>query len=283
MHKPAGMTSHDVVAKVRRLVKAQGVTKVGHAGTLDPMATGVLILCIGSATRLSDAVMHGTKQYRATVRLGINTDTYDAEGAITQQRDTTHITPEQVQQALLPFIGDIDQIPPMYSAIKQGGKKLYDLARAGQTIEREPRRITIFALEILDCSLPDIVLQVTCSAGTYIRSLAYDLGEVLGVGGHLTALARTQSGQFTLENSIMLSMLTSENWQTFLVSPRTAFADSAALDLTADQLQAIRQGRAISVENPIAADVVMAYAPDGQLAAILRRDGQRWQPEKVFV
>ncbi len=283
VHKPAGMTSHDVVAKVRRIVKTQGINKVGHAGTLDPMATGVLILCIGSATRLSDDVMHGTKQYQATVRLGINTDTYDAEGSITQQHDTTHLTPEQVQQALLPFIGAIDQIPPMYSAIKQGGKKLYDLARAGQTVERQPRRITIFALEMIVCSLPDVVLQVTCSAGTYIRSLAYDLGEAMGVGGHLTALARTQSGQFTLENAVALDMLTPDNWQTFLISPRTAFADRAALDLTADQLDVIRHGRAIPVDNPIAADLVMAYAPDGQLAAILHRENQQWQPEKVFL
>lgn len=283
IHKPVGMTSHDVVAKVRRLVKPQGVTKVGHAGTLDPLATGVLILCVGSATRLSDDVMHGTKQYHATVRLGINTDTYDAEGSITEQHDTSHLTPEQIQQALRQFVGEIDQIPPMYSAIKWGGKKLYDLARAGQTVERPPRRITIHALEMLEYSLPDVTIQVTCSAGTYIRSLAYDLGRVLGVGGYLTALSRTQSGGFKLEDAVLLDALTPENWQQFLISPRAAFADCASLDLMPQQIEAIRHGRAIPIENDTLPERVMAYAPDGQLVAILRSEANHWQPEKVFV
>lgn len=282
IHKPAGMTSHDVVAKIRRLVKVQGVTKVGHAGTLDPLATGVLVICVGSATRLSDDVMHGIKQYQATVRLGINTDTYDAEGSITQQRDTTHLTPSQIQATLSQFIGDIDQIPPMYSAIKQGGKKLYDLARAGQTVERQPRRITIYALEILEYALPEVTLTVTCSAGTYIRSLAYDLGEVLGVGGHLTALSRTQSGIFKLEDAVLLAALTPENWQSFLITPRVAFADRASLQLTPEQIIAIQQGRAIPAEDDTLSEPIMAYAPEGQLVAILRRKNNHWQPEKVF-
>src|SRR5690349_19143686 len=220
IHKAQGMTSHDVVAKVRRGLK---IKKVGHAGTLDPMATGVLVVCLGGATRLSEYVMQSTKRYRARVYLGATTDTYDAEGEVQLRRDSSHITCADIESALAPFLGDIQQIPPMYSAIKQGGRKLYDLARAGDIVEREPRAVRIDSLEIIDWSPPEFTLDVTCSAGTYIRSLAYDLGEILGVGAHLSGLIRLASGRFKIEESQTLDgLLTAENWSQFIVSPEIA-------------------------------------------------------------
>jgi tRNA pseudouridine55 synthase len=181
--KPIGMTSHDVVAKIRRRARqlAGHDIKVGHAGTLDPLASGVLVVCLGSAARLSDQVMHTTKRYRATVHFGVTTETDDAEGAVTAAFPLHGVDDEAIRRALNRFIGEIDQIPPMYSAIKQGGRKLYDLARAGKTVERAPRRVRIDALALLDWQPPTAVLDVVCSSGTYIRSLARDLGEHLGL------------------------------------------------------------------------------------------------------
>ncbi len=189
--KPLGLTSHDVVARVRRNLN---VKKVGHAGTLDPLATGVLVVCVGAATRLSEYVMNTTKRYEALVHLGVETETYDAEGAIVAEQAVNHVTQTDVEQALTTFLGPIDQLPPIYSAIKQGGRKLYEIARAGETAELQPRHVTIYALDILDWQPPFVRIAVTCSAGTYIRSLAHDLGAALGVGGSLDGLTRTASG-----------------------------------------------------------------------------------------
>ncbi len=280
------MTSHDVVARVRR---ASGVKKIGHAGTLDPLATGVLILCVGAATRLSEYVMHGTKRYHARVRLGETTDTYDAEGEIVQTRDASHVTREDVERALVNFMGDIQQIPPMYSAIKQGGRKLYDLARAGETVEREPRAVRIDALTVIDWQpefTPEFTLDVTCSAGTYIRSLAYDLGEALGVGAHLAGLVRTASGVFTLENAVPLDTLLIDPSQ-HLIPPSEALKDYPALVLDAADEQAVRYGRAVERDLVVARGLVdgtiaMAYDAAGQLIAVLRAEGGWLKPQKVF-
>jgi tRNA pseudouridine55 synthase len=276
--KPLGITSHDVVAKVRR---AAGTKKIGHAGTLDPLATGVLILCVGGATRLSDYVMHGTKRYRARVRLGQVTDTYDAEGQVIQERDASHITRSDVEQALQPFLGQIAQIPPMYSAIKQGGKKLYELARAGETVERPPRSIRIDALTIIDWQPPEFSLDVTCSAGTYIRSLAYDLGEALGVGAHLAGLVRTGSGVFTLENATPLDTLLTDP-AAHIVPPKTALAEYPALVVDAAAASELAHGRSLATD---AADgtLLMVYGADERLIAIVRAAAGRLKPEKVFL
>ncbi len=272
------MTSHDVVAKVRR---AAGIKKVGHAGTLDPLATGVLILCVGGATRLSDYVMHATKRYRARVRLGITTTTYDAEGEIVLQRDPSHITQTEVEQALRPFVGSIEQIPPMYSAIKQGGRKLYDLARAGETVERQPRAIRIDALSITGWQPPEFTLDVTCSAGTYIRSLAYDIGEMLGVGAHLAGLTRTASGVFTLENATPLDTLLSD-FGSHLIPPSVALAEYPSVQLDDASAAELRYGRALP-GSADAGQVVMGYAADGRLIAVLQADGGWLKPQKVFL
>ncbi|MFO7320785.1 MAG: tRNA pseudouridine(55) synthase TruB [Chloroflexota bacterium] len=278
--KPVGMTSHDVVGHARRVFRMK---KIGHAGTLDPLASGVLVLCVGGATRLSDYVMHSTKRYRAHVRLGAVTDTYDAEGEVTPVADPGGITTEAIERALDAFRGEIDQLPPMYSAIKQGGRKLYELARAGQTVERQPRRVTIHALDLCEWTPPDLTLDVTCSAGTYIRSLAHDLGQSLGVGGYLTALVRTASGSFRLEDSISLSALSEAGEpEQFLIPPRQALADWPSLELTDEAVDRVRHGRAIS---GVAADgtIAFAYGPNGGLVAVLRAEGGMWKPQKVFL
>ena len=284
INKPQGITSHDVVAQIRRGLKQRGMgkVKVGHAGTLDPMATGVLILCIGAATRLSDDVMHGEKQYRATLKFGETTDTYDAEGQITQTRDASSLTRDQIESALPAFTGPILQVPPMYSAIKQGGKKLYDLARQGQTVEREPRAVTIRALEIAAWDVPFLVLDVTCSAGTYIRSLAYDLGEVLNVGAHLTGLIRTGSGAFTLESAITLETLQdTADWLPWLTPMQTALPHLPTIAITPEQARELRFGRALPYDGD-GIERGVAILPDGELVAVLKRLENMWQPEKVF-
>lgn len=282
--KPAGMTSHDVVAHVRRGTR---VRQVGHAGTLDPMATGVLVVCVGAATRLSEYVMASTKLYVATVRLGVETDTYDAEGRIMQRYPVDHLTTEAVEVALARFQGEQDQVPPMFSAIKQGGTKLYTLARQGVEVARPPRRVWMETL-LLDCDLPampDIRLAVACSAGTYIRSLAHDLGAMLGVGGHLVALRRLRSGALfrPVAWDDLCSALEGDRWRDLLLDERAALPHIPALDLTADEAGAVLHGRPIvPAEPPSGAALRRAYAPGGRFIAILAHRDHRWQPVKVF-
>lgn len=278
--KPSGLTSHDVVARLRRGLK---IKKMGHAGTLDPMATGVLVICVGAATRLSEYVMHTAKTYEARIRLGITTDTYDADGVTIAEQDASHVTEADVTGALARFTGEIEQMPPMYSAIKVGGKKLYELAREGQTIERQPRRVNIESLEVVDWSLPEFTLRVTCGAGTYIRSLAYDVGEALGVGAHLKRLTRTASGSFTLENALALdTVLESDGWQQYLISPAHALKHIPAVHFDDAAINDLLHGRTVTGEPQQAVSLAQAYGPDGQFVAIIEGDGERWHPRKVF-
>jgi tRNA pseudouridine55 synthase len=280
INKPAAMTSHDVVARVRRKL---GLKKVGHAGTLDPMATGVLVLCLGAATRLSEYVMQSTKHYRARVHLGATTDTYDADGTIEREQDITGITQAEVEHELNTFLGEIEQVPPMYSAIKHGGRQLYKLARAGKTVEREARKVTIEALELLDWSPPVFSLDVTCSAGTYIRSLAHDLGEALGVGAHLAGLQRVASGSFTLASAVSLdTLLHGDDWGQYIISPQNALTDWPVIRLNADDADSIIHGRTISNAGAPDGGLALAFAPEGNLIAVIRAEGNLWRPEKVF-
>ena len=203
LNKPKGWTSHDVVAFVRRLT---GVRRVGHAGTLDPMATGVLLVCLGRATRIAEYLMTGRKRYSATIRLGISTDSHDADGRVIAEAPVTSDC-AAVEQALTQYRGPIEQIPPMVSAIKKNGQPLYKMARRGITVERPPRPVEIYGLSLLDCVPPELSIEVVCSPGTYIRALARDLGRDLGCGAHLTALTRTASGDFSLTDAIELPAL----------------------------------------------------------------------------
>lgn len=198
LDKPAGWTSHDCVASVKKRINAK---KVGHLGTLDPLATGLLVLVVNGATRFARFLDGGRKDYLVSMRLGASTDTYDSEGAVVSTGDTSTITDEAVVAAFSSFSGPIKQVPPMYSAIKKGGVPLYRLARRGEVIEREARDVEIFSLEILSISLPDVDFRVVCSKGTYVRSICNDVGGLLGCGGHLSALRRMASGPFRVDNA----------------------------------------------------------------------------------
>jgi tRNA pseudouridine55 synthase len=278
--KPLGMTSHDVVARVRRGLK---IKKVGHAGTLDPLATGVLVVCVGAATRLSEYVMRTTKRYRARVHLGVATATYDAEGEIVAQNDAAAIERAAVESALAQFVGDIAQVPPIYSAIKQGGRKLYDIARAGESVELQPRAVHIDSLTLSEWNPPHFTLDVVCSAGTYIRSLAHDLGQVLGVGAHLAGLTRTASGSFSLENAVDLDVILADsNWQHALVAPTDALSGWPVVALDAVGLDGVLHGRALPDEAARGGVLALAYAPNGEFVAILMGDNGLWKPHKVF-
>jgi tRNA pseudouridine55 synthase len=276
--KPQGMTSHDVVAKVRR---GTGVRRIGHAGTLDPMATGVLVLCVGAATRLSEYAMHATKVYEAAIRLGVETDTYDAEGTVVSTTDASHVTRSDVESALGHFQGDVEQVPPMYSAIKQGGKKLYELARQGKEVEREARAVWL-KTELMDAALPDVTLRVTSSAGTYIRSLAHDLGAMLGVGAHLTALRRVRSG--ALDRPVpwqaLLDSTQDDTWQQYLIIERKALPDFPRIELDDQQTDDVLHGRAI--ESTGGGGLMLAYDPSGRFVAVLEERDGRYRPIKVF-
>ena len=203
IYKIKGFTSHDVVAKLRGMLRQK---KIGHTGTLDPDATGVLPVCLGSATKLCDMLTDKEKEYIAKVQLGVTTDTQDMTGTVLRE-SPVEVTEEDVKNVLQSFIGAYDQIPPMYSALKVNGKKLYELAREGKEIERKARPVIIHYIEILDMQLPQLTIKVGCSKGTYIRTLCHDVGEKLGCGAAMAALERTKSGQFSLDRAITLAEL----------------------------------------------------------------------------
>lgn len=202
--KPVGLSSFDVIRRVRRIL---GVRRIGHCGTLDPLASGVLPLAIGQATRLVQFVMDGEKSYRATLCLGVSTTTQDADGEVVARASLDGLDAERVGAALGRFVGDIEQLPPMYSALKRDGVPLYKLARKGVEVERAVRRITIHAIRVLEIALPEVIIEVDCSKGTYIRTLAHDLGEMLGCGAHITALRRLRTGAFPIDNAVTLDAL----------------------------------------------------------------------------
>ena len=205
--KASGMTSHDVVRRLRRLL---GTRRIGHTGTLDPMATGVLPIAVGEGTRLVEFLMEGDKEYRATLRLGQSTTTQDAEGEVLEERSWQAVDDLALAAAVADLQGEILQLPPMYSALKRDGVALHRLARQGLEVEREPRPVTIYRLEVLRVALPEVEIVVHCSKGTYVRTLAHDLGQALGCGAHLSALRRTRSGPFRIEDCLPLETL--EGW-----------------------------------------------------------------------
>ena len=274
--KPGGMTSHAVVARVRRTL---GTRKVGHAGTLDPMATGVLVLGVERATRLLGHLMLTEKAYTATVRLGATTTTDDAEGEVTATTDASHLTEAQVRDALVAFSGEIDQVPSTVSAIKVDGKRAYALARAGEEVELKARRVTIHEIEADgfrgEDGFLDLDIRVRCSSGTYIRAIARDLGAALGVGGHLTALRRTAVGPFTLDGA-------NTDLDDLAVTPLAVAARASfpALDLNDEQAQAVRYGRPLAL--PIDG-LTGVFAPDGEFLALYQPSGGKAKPAAVFV
>ena len=204
VYKEQGFTSHDVVAKLRGIV---GQKKIGHTGTLDPDAVGVLPVCLGRATKLCDMLTDKDKVYEAVMLLGVETDTQDTTGQILKSSETDELTEEQVRAAVLDFVGDYNQVPPMYSALKINGKKLYELAREGKTVERAARRVQIFGIEILSIALPRVTMKVHCSKGTYIRTLCHDIGQKLGCGACMEKLTRTKVSRFEIKDSLTLAQI----------------------------------------------------------------------------
>jgi tRNA pseudouridine55 synthase len=260
--KPAGITSHDVVARVRRLA---GTRQVGHAGTLDPMATGVLVLGLNRATRLLGHLTLTDKAYAATVRLGVTTTTDDAEGEVVETRPTDGITETAVRDALAAFVGEIDQVPSAVSAIKVDGRRAYARVRAGEQVDLPARRVRIHSLAVtaLDLEQAGLDLEVRCSSGTYVRAIARDLGAALGVGGHLTALRRTAVGPFLIGDARTLDVLADDFTMTpIAVAARACFP---GLDLDERQTADVRVGRSLDLRLP---SLTALFAPDGEFLAL---------------
>jgi tRNA pseudouridine55 synthase len=277
--KPAGMTSHDVVAKLRRLA---GQKRVGHGGTLDPAATGVLPIALGEATKLVSYLVEGRKGYRAQVRLGITTATDDAEGEVIDSRPIPVLTHDDLRRALHSFVGVIQQVPPMYSAIQVGGQRMYDLARRGEVIELAPRMVEIDRIDLIDWQPPVATLEIDCGKGTYIRAIARDLGALLGCGAHLQSLRRTRVGPLTLESSTPLQTLLDDpaRMTHALLPPESAVADWPRADVDESIAKRIRNGLPVGLR--LTGDQARAHGPDGRLMALLRRDDDQWRPFRVF-
>lgn len=281
--KPIGLTSHDVVQIVR---KGTNIRRAGHTGTLDPRASGVLVILIGPAVRLSEYVSASDKRYQAVVRLGVSTDTYDADGRI-EHTAPVDVSEEQFEAALKNFIGEIEQVPPPYSAVKVKGRKAYEMAREGEDVDLTPRKINVYNLELLEWAPPEAVIDVYCSSGTYVRSLAHDLGEKLGCGAHLVGLRRTKSGRFTLRDAVPLRKLKEhfENgtWYQLLIPAAEALSDWPAIELSQEQVDSIRHGHRIPAPV-VTSSRARGISEQGELVALMELDEAtaEWQPKKVF-
>jgi tRNA pseudouridine55 synthase len=287
INKPEGMTSFGVISRLKHLT---GQKHVGHTGTLDPIATGVLPVCFGQATRISRFITESDKTYVATIKLGISTDTYDREGKITGETDFSGITPEQVTVALHSFSGTIKQVPPAFSAIKLQGQKLYKLARSGIVLKPEAREVTVNRLQVLSMELPFISLEIDCSKGTYIRSLAHDLGQVLGCGAHLTKLERTRCGLFTIQDAVELTTaeqaVTRGEWENLLYAIDYPLVSYIKVTLDSEQELKVQHGLSIQLGTDIDAStsLIRAYNTKGSFIAMLNYDTstELWHPYRVF-
>ncbi len=291
-YKPVGLTSMAALRQIKRITGQR--QKVGHCGTMDPLAQGVLPVCFGQATRLMDYVVDGTKRYRMKVRLGATSITYDAEGEITETGDPSQLTAALVEQTLQPFIGAIEQTPPMYSAVKIKGQRLYRLARAGVEVERAARPVEILDIRLVDFSLPELTLDVECGRGVYMRSLAHDLGAALGCGGYVIDLVRQYCGTFHAADGSTLESLAAANaaepggWQSCLHPIDRVLRDLRAITISPQAEQNLRHGQAISPGRAVPEagylEQFRVYARDGRFLALVKYDrpANSWQPVKVF-
>ena len=293
VYKEAGFTSHDVVAKLRGICKQK---KIGHTGTLDPDAVGVLPVCFGSGTKLCDMLTDWDKEYIAVLRLGVTTDTQDLSGRVlfkTEQEKLSALTEEQVEQNILCFLGGYDQIPPMYSALKMNGKKLYELARAGKEVERKPRRVEIRELEILEMALPMVRFRVVCSKGTYIRTLCHDIGERLGCGGAMASLTRSRVGVFNLDGALRLSeieKLRDENKiSSVIIPPDAVFEEDRAVTVTCEGKRLLENGNwlpADMLENGQGLreeEQIRMYDEAGRFYGVYQYRAGKAKPVKMFL
>jgi tRNA pseudouridine55 synthase len=285
VNKPAGWTSHDVVAFIRRRL---GERRAGHAGTLDPFATGVLLVCLGQATRVAEYLTASTKTYCAVAELGVTTDTYDLDGQVTARAPVPALAEADLKQALAFFTGEIAQTPPAYSAVKQGGVPAYRRARRGEEVALAPRRVRIHEIRLLRWDAPVAEFEVTCDPGTYIRSLAHDLGQTLGCGAILTGLTRTRSGAFCVEDAVAPDALAeaaaSGEIAAYLHPIRSALHGLIAVPVSAAEVERLAHGQTISAADAPSSSIGYAVGADGDVYAILQYNAERlaWQPTKVF-
>ncbi len=280
LDKPPGITSHAAVQRVRR---ALGCRRAGHAGTLDPLATGVLLVGLGAATRLLEFLAGHDKRYRARIRLGERRDTLDREGRVLDTQPVPPLTPEQVEGVLDLWRGETTQVPPAFSAVKVDGVPLHRRARRGEAVVAPTRTVTVHRLELLEMALPDLVVDVECSAGTYVRSLARDIGDALGTGGTLWELRRVRSGAFSVDEAHALDALEAAGpgaWDRVLPSERMV-CDLARVEVPSGDAQALRHGRAVAA--PGGSGTVAAFDPEGRLVAIAEREAGVLKPRKVFL
>ncbi len=304
LNKPIDCTSFDMVKLIRRLSHEK---KVGHGGTLDPLASGVLPICLGRATRVSEFLANSSKTYHAVVKFGVATDTYDAEGSITEERDASHLTLDVLEEALVPFRGIIMQEPPMYSALKHEGKRLYELAREGITVDRPKRETAVHKLEITNWDPPYATIYVDCGRGTYVRSLAHDIGHDLEVGAHLTELVRLRTGPFDIQDSVtpeeFEEAVSNGTWEDLIFPTDFAMTNMPAAILDRKGERAATNGQPIPVSYPdydkittAAAQLsnafrepgelilCRAYSLDGRFLAVISAPTPRgpWSPKRVF-
>jgi tRNA pseudouridine55 synthase len=289
INKAAGMTSFAVVARVKRITHEK---HTGHAGTLDPLATGVLPVCLGQATRVIEYLFDQTKTYRAEIKLGITTDSYDSSGKVILEKDASQISRQMVEEALGRFRGTISQVPPMFSALKQNGQPLYKLARAGIEVERQARAAHIYKLEMAGWQPPVFTLEVECSKGTYIRSLAHDIGQVLGCGAIMQTLVRLRVGDFKIEEALTLEQLAdafkSSNGERHLYAPDFALSSFPAIIVNHEQQCSLVHGSPLSAEStgwPTISRLVRTYNQAGDFVGMIgyEAESKHWQPEKIFL
>jgi tRNA pseudouridine55 synthase len=285
INKPQGLSSRKVVDHVQRLVRP---AKAGHAGTLDPLATGVLVVCVGPATRLISCVQEQRKVYRGQFRFGCTSDTDDITGQVAQRTDVTEISREEIESALPRFLGEIQQVPPQFSAVHVDGKRAYELARAGQTVEIAPKTVHVHRIEILSYAWPELELEIECGSGTYIRSIGRDLGESLGSGAIMTELVRVRIGPFGLSEALKLEDLDAERLRNSLLNPRLAVADLPMYRADAADCHRLKQGQRIAVrdsEFQTAGERVAILTESESLAAIAEwnENAQELIPRQVFL
>ncbi|MBD5498629.1 MAG: tRNA pseudouridine(55) synthase TruB [Lachnospiraceae bacterium] len=291
IYKEKGFTSHDVVAKMRGILQQK---KMGHTGTLDPDAVGVLPVCLGNATRLADMLTDRDKEYEAVMRLGVATDTQDMSGTVLEEKPV-QVSCAEVEAAIRSFVGGYEQVPPMYSALKVNGKKLYELAREGREVERKARSVSLYNIEILSMQLPEVSIRVACSKGTYIRTLCHDIGEKLGCGAAMLSLKRTKSGCFTLDTAITLSALEQlrdeKNVGKVLIPVDAMFDDLAQVHVPDIFIKAVQNGNFFSLHRIKerrmfgSGEEVRVYDSAGRFYGIYAFDGEAgvFKPRKMFL
>jgi tRNA pseudouridine55 synthase len=291
INKPQDWTSTDVVRKLKGITRSK---KIGHGGTLDPIARGVLPICFGAGTRFADTVLLGTKSYMITMELGSSTNTYDSTGEKTAEADWSGVTEDQILDTFEQFTGKFGQVPPMFSALHHNGQRLYDLARKGIVVDRPARPVEVMRLELVSFNAPEVVLDVECGHGFYARTLAHDIGEKLGVHAHLTGLVRTHAGVFKLEDTVTIEQVgeaaESGDWRSLALPIDTTLQHLGETQLNEGFVEMVKHGRQLAVDDIgkpgdyNSGDRVRAYTPEGELLAILIFEPEKlgWRPEKVL-